>query len=477
MNKRFGRRLAAVVLGLVAVAFAAAAAGTAGVDPPTYTASLDPGSSVTITKTVHTPPIAPKPDIYFLSDTTGSMGPAIANVQTNASTIMTTVGGSTSSPMFGAGDYKDFEKPQVDPYAFRNDASIGTSAGAQAGIATWAAGGGVDGPEAQLYALHEIATDPAIGWRSDSTRILVWFGDAPGHDPICAAMSGLATDLTTSSVAAELAAANIEVIAIGLNTGGYATGLNANSTTGEFGYDATCGPPSPVTGEATTITGATGGLDLFAANPSQVSTQILNGLQNLPVTVAGNPSCDSGLSVSLSPSSQNVTSGDDAVFSETISVDPGATQGATLTCQVPFTLNGLDAGPDFTQTVTIHVNDVTAPSAQCLPTTNPSGGNIPPAGGVGHSGQNPDGFYQMLFSDNVGVASAVLRDSGSSFSVDVANGEKDKLTQAPGGKPNWKPGPGMIDKKVTTRGDAFLEVTDTSGNVTDVWCRVPPPPK
>ena len=27
---------------------------------------------------------------------------------------------------------------------------------------------------------------PAIGWRADSKRIVVWFGDAPGHDPICA---------------------------------------------------------------------------------------------------------------------------------------------------------------------------------------------------------------------------------------------------------------------------------------------------
>ena len=122
--------------------------------------------------------------------------------------------------------------------------------------------------------------------------------------------------------------------------------------------------------------------------------------------------------------------------------------------------------------------DTTPPTASCEETNNPSGGNIPTSGpDAGNSGQNPDGFYVVEYADNVAVGSAVLKDSGSDFFVVVANGEKFKLVQAPGATPNWKPGAGDIDKKITFKGDAVLTVTDASGNVTETSCLVPPPPK
>ena len=80
-----------------------------------------------------------------------------------------------------------------------------------------------------------------------------------------------------------------------------------------------------------------------------VSDAILEGLQNLDVTVAGAPNCDPGLSIDLDPASQTVLSGTEAVFDETITVAADATQGATLQCTVPFTLNGADSGPVFTR--------------------------------------------------------------------------------------------------------------------------------
>lgn len=122
--------------------------------------------------------------------------------------------------------------------------------------------------------------------------------------------------------------------------------------------------------------------------------------------------------------------------------------------------------------------DTTAPTASCAETNNPSGDNVPNSGpNAGNSGQNPDGFYVVEFGDNVEVGSAVLKDTGSDFVVVVANGEKFKLVQAPGATPNWKPGAGDIDKKITFKGDATLVVTDASGNVTETSCLVPPPPK
>ena len=78
----------------VAVAAAVAlvpAVAHAGVDPVSYDDALDPGSSVTVTKTVTTPEIAPMPDIVLLVDRTGSMGGAIGNVKANMNAIVAAV--------------------------------------------------------------------------------------------------------------------------------------------------------------------------------------------------------------------------------------------------------------------------------------------------------------------------------------------------------------------------------------------------
>ena len=44
------------------------------VDPPEVTDALAPSQFTLVEKTVQTPEIPPRPDIVFLSDTTGSMG-------------------------------------------------------------------------------------------------------------------------------------------------------------------------------------------------------------------------------------------------------------------------------------------------------------------------------------------------------------------------------------------------------------------
>ncbi len=98
---------------------------------------------------------------------------------------------------------------------------------------------------------------------------------------------------------------------------------------------------------------------------------------------------------------------------------------------------------------------------------------------AGNSGQNPDGFYQLIGTDAVGIASIVVADNGSTFvSNPFASGDKIKLTQAPGVTPSdTRPGPGVITSHLKFKGDAVLIVTDTSGNVTKVACLVPPRPK
>jgi hypothetical protein len=349
-----GRRAAALATLLALAPWAAALAADPGVEPQEVNITLAPGGKTTVPKVVHTPPIVPKPDIYFLADTTGSMGGVLANVKANAASILSQVDGVAADPRYGAGDYKDFPIPASSPYAFKNGASIPAAdddgAAALAAINAWSASGGADGPEANLFALHKLIT--SAGFRADSTRIVVWFGDAPGHDPVCNTLSGEG-HITQASVTAELVAAKVKVIAVSTTTG-YPNGLDDDPTLGAFDYNAACGAPGGSAGQATAIATATGGKVFKDVPPEDVSDAIKEGLANLPVEVTPKATCDSGLSAAFDPASKTVTSGTDATFTEKLTLAADAPTGSHLHCTVDFLLNGKSAGPDFVQTVNLN---------------------------------------------------------------------------------------------------------------------------
>src|SRR5439155_3521526 len=190
------------------------------IDPPSNTWTLPKCASERETVTVTVPPFGgpPKADVYLLADTTSSMGSVLAAVAAGSTTIVNTP--LPGDVAWGVGNYRDFPVPTPNSYAFQHQVSPTTNTAAATGaIGTWTADEGSDGSEGQLFALQQIATDPAIGWRPDSKRILVWFGDAPGHDPICAAISGLGADVTEATATAALAAAGITVVAVSVTTG------------------------------------------------------------------------------------------------------------------------------------------------------------------------------------------------------------------------------------------------------------------
>jgi hypothetical protein len=189
--------------------------------------------------------------------------------------------------------------------------------------------------------------------------------------------------------------------------------------------------------------------------------------------------CDSHLSVSLTPANQTVTGGTDATFTETVTVSGDAPQGTTIDCTVNFLLDGKTV-EGFTESIHVNVPDVTPPTAQCQPTTNPAGRTIPKAGSNPKSGQNPDGFYILSATDNVDSSAQIfVADSGSAFVAGpYASGTKIKLVQAPNVTPNAKPGTGVIEWMIQLKGDASVYAVDASGNPSaPVSCRVPPPPK
>ncbi|MBI3611463.1 MAG: PEP-CTERM sorting domain-containing protein [Nitrospirae bacterium] len=241
------------------------------ISPSTFSATGPTGFTTSVNKTVTVnagTPTTSKVDVFFLSDTTGSMGPSIAAVQAAASTILTTTAG-LGDVRFGVGEYKDgpINTGSFDPYEYRLNSNISTGgtaaanqAAAIAGIGLWAASGGGDTPESNLVGLQQAATTTA--WRSGSARILVWFGDNPGHDP-----SITATPTTEAGAIAALNANNVKVEGISLTSGG--------------GLDAACGGADCLAGQGTRITTATGGT-LFTG----VSTAGVVAAINAAITTA-----------------------------------------------------------------------------------------------------------------------------------------------------------------------------------------------
>ncbi|MFD8737449.1 hypothetical protein ACFV06_21360 [Streptomyces sp. NPDC059618] len=173
----------------------------------------------------------PKIDVYFLTDSTGSMTPIIDAVKNGAAKILNDVQDAAQKVhadlWFGVGNYRDVvdgDRLFTNQVPLTND-----TAATKRGIEAWDVGGGGNTPEGQLYALDQLAQPPgsSIGWREDSKRIIVWFGDAPGNDPIRSTDNPLVTyDITEDSVIRKLQWEQIFVLAISTLTSPSAPGLN-----------------------------------------------------------------------------------------------------------------------------------------------------------------------------------------------------------------------------------------------------------
>jgi hypothetical protein len=256
------------------------------IDPSTndLTLPLCKQESERITVTIPKSGVKPKADVYLLSDTTGSMTSIIDAVKAGAGAIVGNPALAGFDVAYGVGNYKDFPH---DPYAFQHQLSPTTNTvSVTAAVATWIAGGGSDTPEGQLYALHRLAVDPAIGWRAGARRIVVWFGDAPGHDPVCVALTGEGAAVTEASVIANLGAAAITVVAISTTTGTPGA-LDGVPTLGATDYTAACGAPGGAPLQATHITAATGGSHTTGVNAATI-VATLTALIAAAVTSTGN---------------------------------------------------------------------------------------------------------------------------------------------------------------------------------------------
>lgn len=258
------------------------------IDPPRNDWRLDQCDRRTETITVTVPPTGttPKADVYLLADTTGSMGPVLEAVKAGADAILGDPALGAFDVAWGVGNYRDFPIPTPNSYAFQHQLAPTTDHTAAAtAIGTWNAAEGSDISEGQLYALHELATDASIGWRPDSKKIVVWFGDAPGHDPICTDLTGLASAITEASATADLVGAEITLVAVSTTTG--TTGALDGDPQGDA-HDYTTCPGTGSAGQATRMTAATpGGTHTTGIDPSDI-VATLSAVIGAAVKATGN---------------------------------------------------------------------------------------------------------------------------------------------------------------------------------------------
>lgn len=293
--------------GAVALALAAMSSHADSISPTTYTATLAVGESVTIKKTVTvTKEATGLVDVFFMADTTGSMGSILNSIKSSATTALNTIVSNNPGVdfRFGVGDYKD---APFDPYVYRTTSNVnaGTDAAsnqsaALTAIAGWSASGGADGPEGQIYALKQVADTTA--WRAGSKRVVVWFGDAPGHTPRSTCWSsGSDCDpgnaVSEADAIAALKAKNIEVRAIGTATG-YPNDLNASCALYGFSDGPGC-----TAGQADRIVAGAGGGYVSGAT----SGTIVSAIQ-AAISTAIDTYSTVGLDLSEVPAGVNVTS-------------------------------------------------------------------------------------------------------------------------------------------------------------------------
>jgi hypothetical protein len=245
------------------------------IQPDTNVLTLNPGATLDETITVTIPQNAgpSKADVYFLADTTGSMAGVLAAVQAGANNILTALSGLGLDLMFGVGNYKDFPPASPSPFTHQlNPTNV--AANVTAAIGVWSAIAGGDIPEAQFLALDQLAQPPggSTGWRAGAKRIIVWFGDAPGHDPICTAVSGLGSAITEASLTTNLVSEQIVVLAISTAT----PGLDADPVPGSTDYTGTCGAPGGSAGQGTRLAAATGGAFVTGINPGTIVNAIIS---------------------------------------------------------------------------------------------------------------------------------------------------------------------------------------------------------
>ena len=307
--------------------------------PATVDAAVFPGGSVQISKTVHLPAFPPVFDLCLVQDETGSFFDDLPVMAAQIPGLIAALDASGSDYATCVAGFRDFAQNgwgASEDWVYRRVADVTAGGGGfTTGVPLLSAGGGADVPEAQLEALHYLATPahPAINsngdadttdandtpvgqqptWRTGSQRIVLLSTDAVCH--VQGDAGGWPGDAGTTSPAVTAAAlTGADITLIGLTPGG--AGTNA------------C---------VDTLAAGTGGsVQAIGASSETITDAILDALAEIEVQVFMRSDCSTVtggvVTTTFSPNPQTGTGGEDIVFTETISVSASA-PGGTYTCR------------------------------------------------------------------------------------------------------------------------------------------------
>ena len=304
--------------------------------PSLVARSVAAGASVEVTKTAQTPVLPAALDVYLLADSTGSMGSYLDAVHLSSEAMFAEITAQSADARFGVGQYQDFTAEGPCDLTFENQTPVTSDTVAVgAAIDAWSADGGCDTPESQLFALDQLA-DPAnpAGFRSGASKAIVIFGDAPGHDPVCSALTGLDYDITEESVTTKLQAAGIDLIVVSIDDG-----MDDDPTGGANDYQPTCPTPGGTAGQGSRMAAATGGTYTTINDAEQLVPAVLAAVQAVSVDVSLSSDCPEPLTVSFTPASQSVPSGAAVEFTETFTAATDASE-MTIQCSTYLLING-----------------------------------------------------------------------------------------------------------------------------------------
>lgn len=225
-----------------------------------------------------------KGDIFFLVDTTGSMGLAISNVSTSLSTVIVPgINAAIVDAVMGVGDFRDYP---IDPYGDPGDwiltvrqTMTADVPSVQTALNRLAAGGGNDGPEGSSQALYHAASDTcptgagfgAACFRDMSHPIIVHVTDADFHNGPDTSFnySGVSGTNTWAQTLTALNGQSIKIVGVAVDSAPF-PGFPVAS---RDDLEALCTGTSSV--------GSTGALTVSTATNGMVSTAVVDGIVDL----------------------------------------------------------------------------------------------------------------------------------------------------------------------------------------------------
>ena len=322
------------VFAVVLLIMSLVASASAGVRPPSVTATLNPGEFLEINKEVDVPEVPVKIDVFLLENETGSFGDDIANLKALAPQIFDRVRLEAPDSRFGVGGFRDFpfspwgESSNCWAYRLLQDMTSDKTTFVN-GVNQLTAAGGADDPESQYEAFYQAATGAgktAYGYtipsgqnpsfRPDAFKVIIMATDNLFHDSLDDGTPGPYPGPSRNTAVNALIAASITVIGLESYPGSLP--------------------------KLEDVASATGGVVMStSASGNDVADAIMAALGELTYDITGgSQGLDPPLKVTFTPTKHEDVEGPTTVtFVERIEVPMGTTPG-TYTGKAIFKADG-----------------------------------------------------------------------------------------------------------------------------------------